>query len=70
MSTIFAKHALNLREAARLDAQRQQEYLERVVEPHVADEARYPWRISWTLGALIAGCIVFRLFRPQVPVAA
>ena len=57
--------SLNLREAARLDALRQQEYLERVVEPHVADEAQYPWRIRWTVAAFLAGCFVFWMFRPR-----
>jgi len=57
--------ALNLLEAARLDAQRQQAYLERVVEPRIADEARYPWRITWTLSTFLTGCSVFWLFRPR-----
>lgn len=62
--------ALNLLEAARLDSQRQQAYLEQVVEPRAADEARYPRRILWILGTFLAGCAVFRLFRPKpVPVA-
>ncbi len=59
--------ALSQLEAARLDAQRQQEYLEAVVEPHAADEAHYPFRMAWTLGAFLAGCMVFWMFRPQGP---
>jgi capsular polysaccharide transport system permease protein len=59
--------ALSQLESARLDAQRQQDYLERVVEPHVADEAHYPHRILWILGTFLAGCAVFRMFRPQAP---
>lgn len=55
--------ALNQLEAARLDTQRQQDYLERVVEPHAADEARYPWRVLWTFGTFLAGCAVFWMFR-------
>ena len=58
--------ALNQLEAARLDAQRQQDYLEPVVEPHAADEAHYPWRILWTFVTFLAGCVVFRMFRPRV----
>jgi capsular polysaccharide transport system permease protein len=57
--------ALNQLEAARLDAQRQQDYLERVVEPHVPDEPHYPFRMLWILGTFLAGCAVFRMFRPQ-----
>jgi capsular polysaccharide transport system permease protein len=57
--------ALSQLESARLDAQRQQDYLERVVQPHVPDEAHYPFRILWTLGTFLAGCAVFRMFRPQ-----
>lgn len=56
--------ALSLQEAAKLDAQRQQAYLEQVVAPREADEARYPWRVAWTLGAFLAGCAVFWMFRP------
>lgn len=57
--------ALNQLEAARLDTNRQQDYLERVVEPHAADEARYPWRILWTFGTFLVGCAVFWMFRPR-----
>lgn len=57
--------ALNLQEAARLDAQRQQAYLEHVVEPHVADEARYPWRGTWILCTFLAGLALFWMFRPS-----
>ena len=57
--------ALNQLEAARLDAQRQQDYLERVVEPHAADEARYPRRVMWTVVTFLVGCAVFWMFRPQ-----
>jgi len=62
--------ALNLREAARLDAMRQQVYLEQVVEPHAADEARYPWRIGWPLGTFAGGCAVFWMFRKRDAAAA
>lgn len=57
--------ALSQLEAARLDARRQQEYLEAVVQPHAADEARYPFRIPWTAGTFLAGLLVFWMFRPQ-----
>lgn len=57
--------ALNLREAARLDALRQQEYLEHVVEPNSADEAHYPWRGTWTLTVFLTGLLMFWMFRPK-----
>ena len=59
--------ALDLLEAARLEVLRQQEYLERVVEPGLADKANYPYRVLWTLGVLLAGLTVFVLFRPTDP---
>jgi len=61
---------LNQLEAARLDAQRQQDYLEPVVEPHAADEAHYPLRVRWTLAAFLAGCVVFWMFRPRAAASA
>jgi capsular polysaccharide transport system permease protein len=60
--------ALNQLEAARLDAQRQQDYLERVVEPHAADEARYPRRILWTFVTFLTDCAMFWMFRPRAAV--
>ena len=59
--------AMNLLEAAQLDMLRQQEYLERVVEPGLPDKARYPYRMLWTIGTLLAGLAVFLLFRPTTP---
>jgi capsular polysaccharide transport system permease protein len=62
--------SLNLLEAARLDVERQQEYLERVVEPAVPDKALYPRRVLWTLGIFVTGFTIFLLFRPApVPVS-
>jgi capsular polysaccharide transport system permease protein len=61
---------LNQLEAARLDAQRQQDYLEPVVEPHAADEAHYPLRILWTLATFLTGCVVFWMFRPRAAATA
>jgi capsular polysaccharide transport system permease protein len=59
--------ALSQLEAARMDAERQQDYLARVVEPHIADEAHYPQRVLWTFATLMAGCAVFWMFRPKAP---
>jgi capsular polysaccharide transport system permease protein len=59
--------SLNLREAARLDAERQQGYIENVVEPGLADKALYPHRVAWTGGVFLLGFIVFWMFRPPAP---
>jgi capsular polysaccharide transport system permease protein len=60
--------ALSQLEAARLDAQRRQDYLESVVEPHTPDEAHYPFRMRWILGTFLVGCMVFWMFRAKAPV--
>jgi capsular polysaccharide transport system permease protein len=57
--------ALNLLEAARLDAQRQQAYVEQVVAPRAADEPKYPKRLPWIVGTFLVGCTLVRLFRPR-----
>ena len=61
--------SLNLRETARVDAQRQQSYLDRVAEPRAADEAFYPHRILWVLGVCLAGVAALWAFRPATGVA-
>jgi len=60
--------SLGLLEGAHLDALRQQAYLEQVVAPRAADEARYPWRGRWIVGTFLAGLAVFRMFRPKAVV--
>lgn len=57
--------SLHLLETSRLDAQRQQSYLERVAEPHAADEAFYPHRIFSILGIFLAGLAIFWAFRSK-----
>jgi capsular polysaccharide transport system permease protein len=57
--------AMNLLESAKLDAQRQQTYLEQVVEPWAADEPRFPHRIPWIVGTFLVGSLIFWLFRPR-----
>jgi len=57
--------ALNLLEAARIDAQRQQAYVEQVVAPRAADEPKYPKRVLWIVGTFLTGCLMLRLFRPR-----
>jgi len=58
-------HMETLLETARIDALRQHEYIERVVEPHAADEARYPRRVLWILGTALVGLALFWAFRPN-----
>lgn len=56
--------ALQSLDAARSDAQKQRLYLERIVEPNVADEPRYPYRVLWTLlifALSLAGALTLRV---------
>jgi capsular polysaccharide transport system permease protein len=53
--------ALTALEVARMDAQRQQIYLERVAQPNLPDYPTYPYRILWTLTVLIASYMLFRI---------
>lgn len=55
--------AMTAVEAAKVDARRQQIYLERVVEPSIPDYPAYPWRITWILATLIAGYMTYRIWR-------
>lgn len=50
-------------ETARLDAQRQQLYIERIVEPHVPDHATYPRVLYSTALTLIIAFAVFLIVR-------
>ena len=59
--------ALSMLEMARIDTQRQQDYLDPVVEPRVADDATYPRSLLWTSLIGLGGLLVFWLFRPRVP---
>lgn len=55
-----AMHSL---EAARTDVEKQQIYVERIVEPRAADYAKYPYRVSWCLlvfGLSIAAFVIVR----------
>ena len=56
--------ALTLLETARLDAERQAAYLERVVTARPPDQARYPFRLLWPVATLLVGLLLVRLFRP------
>lgn len=57
--------ALTVLEAARLEAARQQAFLERIVEPRAADKATAPLRAVWTGGAFFIGLGLLWLFRPE-----
>ncbi len=51
--------AIGSLESARVEAQRQQLYLERVVEPNLADAALYPKRITSTATVLLACLLIY-----------
>ena len=53
-------------EAARADVEKQQIYVERIVEPREADYARYPWRVSWSLLVLFLSVGSFIIMRALV----
>jgi len=48
-------------EVARMDAQRQQIYLERVAQPSRPDYPTYPYRLIWTLVVLVGSYMLFRI---------
>ncbi len=62
----FAERALmaslTAAETARVEAQRQQIYLERVAEPSNPDYPAYPLRVIWTLAILAAGYMTYRMW--------
>ncbi|HET9018668.1 MAG TPA: hypothetical protein VFN46_03725, partial [Acetobacteraceae bacterium] len=59
--------ALTLLETARLDAEHQAAYLERVVTPRITDQPRYPYRLLWPAVTLLVGLLTCWLFRPDAP---
>jgi capsular polysaccharide transport system permease protein len=50
-------------ETARVEAMRQQVYLERVANPSQPDYPAYPWRVVWTLVVAVAGYMTWRMWR-------
>lgn len=58
--------ALTALETARLDAQRQRLFLERVASPHVPDYAKYPYRLLWILAVLAVSFMLYRIGRTLV----
>ncbi len=55
--------AMTAVEMARVDALRQQTYLERVAAPGRPDYPAYPWKVIWTLAVLVAGFMAWRAWR-------
>jgi capsular polysaccharide transport system permease protein len=59
--------SLTALETARLDAQHQRVYLERVVQPRAADQAAYPYRVLSILIIFGVGLVAYRSVRPAAP---
>lgn len=53
--------ALTAVEMARMEAQRQHVYIERVAAPSIPDHPAYPLRIVWILAVLVVSYVVFRI---------
>lgn len=58
--------AMTALETARVEALRQQIYLEKVATPARPDYPIYPWRVVWCLVTLIAGYMAWRMWRMLV----
>jgi capsular polysaccharide transport system permease protein len=58
--------ALAALETARMDAQRQQLYLERVVEPHAADYPSQPKRLLWIAISVVLSFSIFTILRSLI----
>lgn len=58
--------AMTALETARVEAQRQQVYLEKVATPARPDYPTYPWRIVWCLVTVVAGYMTWRMWRTLV----
>jgi capsular polysaccharide transport system permease protein len=55
--------AMTAVETARVEATRQQVYLERVTNPAKPDYAVYPWRVLWMLVVAVLGYMTWRTWR-------
>ncbi|TAJ90985.1 capsule biosynthesis protein [Reyranella sp.] len=62
--------AMTALETAKIEAQRQQVYLEKVATPARQDYPTYPWRVVWCLVTLVAGYMTWRMWRILVKDAA
>ncbi len=58
--------ALNSLETARLDAQRQRLYLERISSPAVPDYAAYPYRLTFIAATFLLSGMIYRIARALV----
>jgi capsular polysaccharide transport system permease protein len=56
---------LTVLEAVRLDAERQQAYVTRIVTPRMPDEPDYPRPVQYTAIIFLAGLALFWLFKPE-----
>jgi capsular polysaccharide transport system permease protein len=55
--------AMTAVETARVEAQAQQVYLERVTQPSAPDYPAAPWRILWCVAVAVAGFMAWRMWR-------
>lgn len=55
--------AMTALETAKVEAQRQQVYLEKVATPARPDHPTYPWRVIWCFATLAAGYMTWRMWR-------
>jgi capsular polysaccharide transport system permease protein len=55
--------AMTAVETARVEAMRQQVYLERVAEPSQPDYPAYPWQVVWTIVVAVVGYMTWRMWR-------
>ena len=55
--------AMSAVEMARVEALRQQVYLERVAAPGRPDYPAYPWKIIWSFSVMAAGYMIWRIWR-------
>ncbi|WP_425069217.1 capsule biosynthesis protein [Reyranella sp.] len=55
--------AMTMLESARVEALRQQVYLERVATPSKPDYHAYPWRLLWCLVAAVGGTMAWLIWR-------
>ncbi len=58
--------ALNSLETARVDAQRQRVYLERISSPAMPDYAAYPYRLTFIVATFLLSGMVYRIARALV----
>lgn len=58
--------AMTALETAKVEAQRQQVYLEKVATPARPDYPAYPWRVVWCAVTFVAGYMVWRMWRIMV----